>query len=360
MSIHLKRILRGVHLIVGSLLFFVLLTDNPVRLNEHFKYHNNPSAVEVRFPPGNTAWDLLKDEHKKVVDEIKMRIEQEDAWFRYKFILAGGLLTAFLVNMVGLGGNQDRGTDSDHQLKRLIGSKATCMALAMACVVVTVIDIHIRSNIGVSNQLGLWIANYVEPASLQRPFDQSKLENFLLPYLPYEQYLRVPPYEQYQRVPPDGPGSGMHEDYVSHLIYWAHLHFLTFTIYVVCLGSFQTYYINLNRTTGNNQPNQSELQFLFFITFGFIHLSVLFLTLTIHYVPGAFEVKLGILDLVLPKAWCPGGFCSGQLSAVVYSIIAFVLVVVNGIFLFGFSGGLSRFLKKIVRVMGAVGVMRSD
>ena len=55
------------------------------------------------------------------------------------------------------------GDDAMERLNELKGSGPASLALALSCVVAIAVDLHIRGNSIVSDQLGLWIANYAEP-----------------------------------------------------------------------------------------------------------------------------------------------------------------------------------------------------
>ena len=140
-------------------------------------------------------------------------------------------------------------------MTKLLTSSATCFVLALSCVVAIAIDIHLRSNVNVSTQIGLWITYYAEPAFLQVPFPNSqcpnaernnaetsnaeknyaeKKKNF---FYPWEQFLRIPPEDKI--LPQDEVGSTMHLSELYSLSFWPHLHFLTWVIYIVYLVVLQ-------------------------------------------------------------------------------------------------------------------------
>jgi hypothetical protein len=201
-------------LTLSSICMFILFSVRPVRLASPLRtYADTPG----QYPITSGALDFVKAEYEKAVEEIKVRIEIEDNWYHYKFLLIGGLI----VFLLGWGrAVRDLSTDPF----RFEDPEINCSICAVACVIAVAIDIHIRNNTIVTQQLGLWIANYVEPAFLQTPF----LSKGATGFIPYEQFLRI-----------QLPGTtGMHADDLYSLAFWPHLHFLTWVIYILYLFLF--------------------------------------------------------------------------------------------------------------------------
>jgi len=55
------------------------------------------------------------------------------------------------------------GDDAMERRNELKGSAPASLALALSRVVAIAVDLHVRGNSIVSDQLGLWIGNYAEP-----------------------------------------------------------------------------------------------------------------------------------------------------------------------------------------------------
>jgi hypothetical protein len=165
---------------------------------------------------------LLLDEHRKVTDEIKIHLEEENQLFRYKFAFLGGLLLAFLVH-IARGNSRDR---PDERIAKLMNSSATCVVLALAFAIAVTIDLHIRTATIATNQLALWIRHYVEPAFLQAPL------------VGYEHYLRFGAH---------GTGRSMNSSFYYGFVYWPPLHFMTWVIYVVYLIVLQNVCLRRSR-----------------------------------------------------------------------------------------------------------------
>jgi hypothetical protein len=273
---------RFVVLLLTSGSLFVLFSVRPMRLDispgdkteevfDRQKYTTESKATD--------AFELIKAEHLKAVDEIKLRIEQEDTWFHYKFVLVGGLLALLLSRLVLAGGERSM----DERLEELFESAATCSVLALATIVALAIDIHIRNNIMVVQQLGLWIANYVEPALLHKPVNLDSAAGFV----PWEQFLRTQALGH----------EAMHRDDLYGFIFYPHLHYLTWIIYISYLGLFQkfglSYARNLEKGKNNQEtPSQETGRWLAIAGFVLVHITIGAFTSIAHFAPSAFTFKI--------------------------------------------------------------------
>lgn len=297
-------------LALASVLLIVLFAFRPVKLqNELMKYNDSmqSGATEASAKPmGGAARELVKLELQKANDEIKLRIEQEDTWFHYKFLLVGVLLAAFLGYLgfgdgkfgFGFGKSRKTGTPKE-RLDEILDSRATSSVLVLALVVALAIDMHIRNNAMVIQQLALWITYHVEPAFLQTAFEGKATAAFL----PWEQFLRV-----------ESPVAGMHRDDLYGFAFYPHLHFLTWVLYMFYLGSFQ----KLSLVHSNESKRQHKS--ITMAGFVLVHLSLAAFTWIGHYVPGGFQLKV----LLSPESWK-----SGAQAASYYLIPWSVLVLVN-------------------------------
>jgi hypothetical protein len=259
--------------ILSSSLIFILFSARPIRLKDDLMSYgrqmNKGPAPDAPRTLNPDAMDLIKVEHQKAIDEIKLRIEQEDTWFHYKFLFVGGLITMFLA-YVGFG--KSGKFKARERLYEIIESRSTCAVLALATVVALAIDIHIRNNILVVQQLALWIANYVEPAFLRNS------EGFL----GWERFLRS-----------SESGEGMHSDDLYGFIFYPHLHFLTWIIYVLYLGSFLNLAFSSSRGENKRDKEEAEQAYVVAgISCALVNVSLGAFTVTAHYAPSAFEYKI--------------------------------------------------------------------
>lgn len=297
------RGMRFLVLLLTSFFILILFSVRPMKLiDELAKYGKQDSPAIIALPTGATseqdkadALELIKEEHKKAIAEINLRIGQEDSWFHYKFLLVGGLFSLLLGKLV-LG---DKVMPSV-QAEKLLDPKMMSIVLALATIVALAIDIHIRNNIMVVQQLGLWIANYVEPTLLHKAFDPQKSEGFL----PWEQFLRN-----------KAAGEAMHSDDLYGFIFYPHLHFLTWVIYISYIGFFQTFAISNKRRSNsplvdteatavtspvdspsarNHAEAAGERPMEWFVIAGFalVHVSLLAFTCIAHFTPRTFRFKI--------------------------------------------------------------------
>jgi hypothetical protein len=248
------------------------------------------SSHPETFRPTPSALRLLEAEHAKAIEEIKLRISQEDQWFHNKFYLVGGLLGALLFYLSSSRKEEERNLS---QLRGFFESPTSCTVLALACVVAVAIDIHQRNNIVVVQQLGLWISNYVEPALLQERAPQE-----VGSFLPWEEFLRV-----------ETPGAAMHRDDLYGLAFYPHLHFLTWALYMLYLVTLQK--------AALARPHPQEARMVLG-GLGLVQLSFAGLTWLGHAAPAAFEFK------VIPYVnW----WASGWLATSVYGLPYLLLVL---------------------------------
>lgn len=248
-------------LIASFILLILIFSASPIDLHKNFK----PSVIKPILK-NDPAYEFLIAEHTKAVDEIKMRIEHRDQWFHYKFLLIGALIAGFFT----LFKSKKQDANQDNHLERLLKYNATCFALALGCVVAVAIDIHIRKNMIVVQQLGLWIHYYVEPVFSASGYFEHFPEDFYF----WEQFLRI--------SPNDEAGVSMHSDYLYIFMYWPHLHFLTFVLYMFYLIIFQEICLQ-----------SKNLQKWYTIAgFVFVHASILAFTVISHVAPTAFEYNI--------------------------------------------------------------------
>ena len=274
----LWTVARTIALVTASAIVLVLSSTRPVDIDVDRLNYQKPSPMADRA--------LLEIEFAKTNEEIRVRIQQEDTWYHIKFVLVGAILAAF--GAIFKFGKQTQ----DAQFAHAIISTATCSLLALACIVALAIDTHLRNNIIVILQLGLWVAHYAEPALM--PAAPTS-------FLPWEQFLRAP--------------GGMHSDNLYGFAFYPHLHFLTWVVYALYLCCFHALALRKNRESASATLLNSG--------FLAVHIGFVVFAWVGHYVPGAF------LTNILPRGDC---LYSGASAAAGYALLAVLLGVINGPF----------------------------
>jgi hypothetical protein len=114
----------------------------------------------------------LIQELEKANTEIQSRLDQEGQWFYLKYLFAGALIAAFLLQVFF---RHEEGAPApgreppDVRLDALAKSPAVAFVLALATAVAISVDLQIVSGRMVIEELGLWVKGNVEPALLQDP-----------------------------------------------------------------------------------------------------------------------------------------------------------------------------------------------
>jgi hypothetical protein len=255
---------QSVILTLSAFLLMLIFSAPPMQLKESLRRYSDSANCPASTRDDLTSFHddkklILEEEVKKVNEEIKMRIDQEDHWYDYKFLIVGGLLAAF-IGRFAIKSKSDK--TPEEQLRGLLGSNATCLAMALACVLAFAVDIHVRHNMTVTNQLGNWLAYYAEPA-LQHSCFQHSVETH--PLLMWENFLRT-----------DG---GMHVSTLYSFTFWPHLHFLTGIVYLIYLAIF--HYV-----MQHPEPKERLLTFAGFVL---VHGSIGVFAWAAHSAPESFE-----------------------------------------------------------------------
>ena len=168
------------------------------------------------------------------------------------------------------------------------------MALAAVCSLSLMIDLHIRENAVVVNQIGLWIACHIEPLYLGT--------NAFLPhsFVPWESFLRRE--------------GAMHTDIMNSITFFWPIHILT----VVC---FLLYLINASAAMIKYQRIRIKVEVL---AFWLVHSCLIVLAWTGHYLPPNFQQKLPVL-----------GFQTGLFATLPYTALALIVTIINWVFIIG-------------------------
>lgn len=207
--------------------------------------------------------DLIRLEYMKGVDEIKLRLEQWDSWYHYKFIVIGGMFALFL-GQTGLtiGVRSQSEAKPRKRFKETIAGASAYAMLALAVVISLVIDMHIRNNMFAIQTIGLWIANYVEPSYASTTA------------FPWEQFLR------------EAHSPSIRIDSLYRIGFSFHLHFMTIAVYLLYVIVLQQICLSWNKRTS---PATKHI-----VVFGFllVHLTALAFVFVAHAVPGRYAMNL--------------------------------------------------------------------
>lgn len=255
------RAARVVALLLSSTMIFFVSSTRPTDIDIQKLDYTKPSPV------ASADSELIRLELQKANAEIQLRVGQEDTWFHYKFLLIGALLAAF-GGAFTVGARKADAPDG----MAIASSPTTCMLLALSCVVALAIDIHLRNNIIVIQQLGLWIRYYAEPALM--PAGATG-------FVPWEGFLRT-------------RDAGMHSDNLYGFLFYPHLHFLTWVVYTLYLCCYQSIVVrDSGRLPHGPRPHG-------ILTAGFVgvHISFAVFAWVGHFVPGALTTN------VIPFAEC--------------------------------------------------------
>lgn len=273
---------RSIILSLAFLLLILIFSSNPIRLKSELKLE----ATNIEHPQQETDSaestrlaakkdELIKTEHQKAIDEIKMLADKIDTWFHYKFILIGGLLALFLGHF-GIFGRQNITSPkpSDKALESSFMSIRTSIMLALVCIVAFIIDMHIRTNLTGMQQLGQWIYNYVEPSYFTEYGSRTgyipRAALTQIGFVPWETFLR------------SDVRQSMHNNPLYKASFSTQLHFITIVVYMIYLMVFQ----NLCLLGKKGRGRQLAL-----IGFLSVHISSLAFIIVSHTVPDSFEIR---------------------------------------------------------------------
>jgi hypothetical protein len=252
-----RRLGFGRGLFLAGFLFVWAFYAPPIDLSDKPTGPLLPASTSEAF-----AEKLVAAEHQKAISQIALNITNENDWFKTKFIMVGAMFAAFFAYFATKRDKKD--------LREFLSNPALCLTLASICTISLMVDAHIRVLVDVTNQLGLWIANYVEPFYLGRTQES---------FTGWEAFLRMPG---------AGKAPGLHFSISSSLILWFHLHCLTWMIYAL-------YLLSLFSQADLKSP---------LTRFGFlaVHVSFLAVSLVIHSVPPNCSAQYPVLRWIFPIA----------------------------------------------------------
>jgi hypothetical protein len=318
LSILIAQLLKHGHVLHSQAVCFFGITFNlvlifsvcPMDVLEQLKgIRNKPPAIASESAEAK----FLIEENKKATDEIRTKDEEEDTWFHNKFILVGGLLAATL-GYIGFGNQPTE--SAEQRLTTLSKSSSTAVILALASVMALGVDMHVRGNASVTDQLGLWIRYYVEPVLLHGPHAEKPTplpENFY----GWEEFLRTNVSREKTVAWGEATkeGSGLHSGELWNLFYEPHIHFLTGFVYVLYLAVFQTF-----ACRSSAEKRIAGEQVMPLICFAVVHASFFAFAWIAHAAPEMFELK------VLPFV---GALEAGYIVPIHYFVPCLALIILN-------------------------------
>lgn len=228
-----------------------------------------PNLISQDSSPQDARITLLIEQHKKCGEEIKMRLEQEEVWFHYKFVFLGALLAGYLFRTLlkEPKGDQYEEFLSPKLLREVFGHVSTLILLGICCAVCIVLDMHIRANRIVINELGSWISNVAEPAIYGPDWDNSRV-------IGWEHFLRL--------------SGGHHTDPAFHLLFWPEMFLVTVAVYASYSYVFFWQVRRQIRETNDERRLEERLQIG---TYCLLHFLILVCALSTHYAPPNFRLR---------------------------------------------------------------------
>ncbi len=228
--------------------------------------------------------------YKKAVDEISSRNDRSNSWFHIKFLIIGAILSVlgYSVFKKRLDG-----------IKDIIEWDLFYMLIGICALISFSIDIQIRQNVLVTNQLGLWISQYIEPLVNKGLVVPEHYLTSSHTYIGWEQFLRI-----------SGTQKGFQMDPIYSLTFWPASHILTWILYIS--------YLILGLTNQNSEKNHKiAKQFLFFS----IHISIILFAIMGTSLPNILRINIkpfGRELFVKPMIATSVFVCMGILIALIY------------------------------------------
>jgi hypothetical protein len=256
-----------------------------------------PPTAPFAIPP---RLALLLEQHKKCGDEIKMRLEQEEVWFHYKFAFLGVMLAGYLIRSV-LQEQKDSKTMTflpPHLLRDLFRNVSTTILLSAACSVCIVADMHIRANRIVIYENGSWIANVAEP--LIFGVGPNRI-------IGWENFLRI-------------ESVGHHTDRFFHMLFWPEIFLVTVAVYTAYSYVFFWQIARLPRGPRRDRRLEDRLRVG---TYVMLHALILICAVSTHYAPPLFRLR--------PWWWWSSEPLVPHQAVGGYAVIASVLIIVSAV-----------------------------
>lgn len=288
---------RMLILTTNLFVLIVVFSFPPMSLPAEQQYRADPRTHERLVVGAHDAF--VRAELQKGIAEIQMRLQDQSTWFQYKFLFVGGLLAGLisLFQYTRSVPSGERGQRAGSSLSRgpnfpVVDLPFFALGLATISGLSFMIDFHIRENAIVINQIGLWIAFHVEPLYL----NTNQFPSYS--FLPWETFLR-------------SGASGMHTDVLNSITFFWPIHSLTIVCFLLYLWSL----MQIPNRVGADAMRRSEIDVTAFFL---VHVLLIVLSWTGHYVPPMFEVKLPVL-----------GARHGTDAALPYATFAILLTVFN-------------------------------
>jgi hypothetical protein len=280
------RVRSGV-LIVNFLMLVMLFYNGPLLLPKARDADREGAEIPAEAPG---LLKLIELEHNKAVTEIQMRIGQGNDWYRVKFTMIGGIVVA-LLTILGItaakkepASTKEKGYVGERALSDMASSKAVCLAVALATMVAIMIDMQNRQSDTMTKQLGLWIANYVEPALHPPP----QIENQPGPrrFIGWETFLRPTGDLLKNTEAEGGHGGGLQNSAIYALTTLIFGHLPTCGLYLLYIVILQ----NISIRPATHVPiARFDLRITSFIG---VHMLLIMFGFVAHMAPGTFFFEI--------------------------------------------------------------------
>lgn len=278
---------------------YLLFVASPMQLNKNLE-KNAQLAVDEKTTELTNAcknkeykceefFKGLAAQLEKANTEIQSRLNQETEWFKLKYYVVGVLLLGFLVNAY-FKHDSDESDTITFQFQHALTSPITSFILSLTVMVAVSIDMQIRAGRIVINQLGTWIAHYVEPLLLGTGKHGG---------LGWEQFLRL--------------GGGYHANTTYAMTFWTNIYYLSIVLY--------TLYLTATRSALDIKSTHAPI-----VWYGFwlLHVTLYVGALSNHVVPFTFEVTW----FPLLTGWWQNSYVHPAWLILVYSIFWIFLTLV--------------------------------
>ena len=246
---------------------------------------------------------IIEKEHEKAVAEIYQRTKIDDSWFHNKFLLVGGLFAAFFAYFNPFSPMVRENTEPKSELSNrwkeltrqrgdIFKTNIPSSVLGMAFIVSLAIDIHIRHNQMITQQLGLWIKNFVE--CLLSPG---------ITFIGWERFLRI-----------DVNGiTGMHRDLFFSMLNAVHFYFTSIILYILYISCLTLY------ASSCRIPRQSGSRRTLLLIFCLVHFMLFLCSLQGNIFPSTLDVQL----VLWPGMWFRGDM-GGVIPAAICLLVTYL------------------------------------
>jgi hypothetical protein len=166
---------------------------------------------------------IALEEHKKAIEEINLKQQHGQESYQWKFFVVGavfwGALKYIKIHRPA------RSESEPEDIDKFLSTDAMVVFMSLALILSMIIDIYERDNIIVTNQIGLWIAYYIEPALYHVNHINFNENVGPLKYYGWENFIRLK--------------GCLHNDTLNSILLFSGLHLFTVLLYGVYAIAFR-------------------------------------------------------------------------------------------------------------------------